>query len=220
MENLSQFLDLFLHLDKHLGDLLREYQSGTYLILFGIIFLETGIVITPFLPGDSLLFAAGALCAAGGLDVGMLMIVLFAAAVLGDAVNYSIGRIVGTRVFEHESFFFKKKYLDKTQAFYERYGGKTIIIARFVPIVRTFAPFLAGVGEMRYSKFLTYNLVGAALWVGLLTGAGYLFADLPFVKKNFSIVVLGIIFVSILPAVFEVIREWRASRSVKDSHAL
>jgi membrane-associated protein len=211
----SSLIDLFLHLDKHLGALLAEYQSGTYLILFAIVFLETGVVVTPFLPGDSLLFAAGALCSAGGLDLGTLMILLFSAAVLGDAANYSIGKVLGDKVFEYDSWVFKKKYLDRTQAFYQRYGGKTIIIARFVPIVRTFAPFLAGVGHMSYRRFLAYNLIGAALWVGSLTSVGYIFAENPFVKKNFSLVILAIIIISVLPAVFEIAREMLITRRAK-----
>jgi membrane-associated protein len=210
MSTIQTLIDLFLHLDKHLDTIFRDYGIWTYILLAFVVFCETGLVVTPFLPGDSLLFAAGALAAGGALDVHTLALGLFIAAILGDTLNYHIGKYFGPKVFEKkDSRIFKQAYLTRTQEFYERYGGKTIILARFVPIVRTFAPFLAGVGKMNYSLFLTYNVLGAALWVGLLTYAGYFFGEIPIVKRNFSLVVLGIIFVSILPAVFEVVRAKR-----------
>lgn len=213
METLRTLIDLFLHLDKHLDTVFRDFGIWTYVLLALVVFCETGLVVTPFLPGDSLLFAAGALAAGGALDVNLVALGLLVAAIIGDTLNYHIGKYIGPRVFEKkDSRIFKKEYLDRTQAFYERYGGKTIIIARFVPIVRTFAPFLAGVGRMNYRQFLTYNVTGAILWVGLLTYAGFFFGGLPFVKKNFSLVVLAIIFISILPALFEVIKMKRESR--------
>ena len=211
MEHLLYFADLFIHLDKHLDSFITLYGPLTYAILFAIVFCETGLVVTPILPGDSLLFAAGALAARGSLNFSLLFVLLFVAAVLGDAVNYHIGRYVGPKVFERDSKIFKKAYLEKTQAFYEKYGGKAIIIARFVPIVRTFAPFLAGVGKMNYAKFCSYNISGALLWMVLLLGGGYLFGELPFVKKNFSMVVLAIIIISIMPAVVE----WIKARKVE-----
>lgn len=210
MSTIQTLIDLFLHLDKHLDTIFRDFGIWTYILLALVVFCETGLVVTPFLPGDSLLFASGALAAGGALDVHTLALGLFIAAILGDTLNYHIGKYLGPKVFEKkDSRIFKQSYLIRTQEFYERYGGKTIIIARFVPIVRTFAPFLAGVGKMNYSLFLTYNVLGAALWVGLLTYAGYFFGEIPIVKRNFSLVVLGIIFVSILPAVFEVVRTKR-----------
>jgi len=215
MELLTNFIDIFMHLDKHLAAVVLEYGSGwAYAILFLIIFCETGLVVMPLLPGDSLLFAVGALSAtAGAFNMPIVMLVMFVAAVLGDALNYYIGRRIGPKVFERtDSRFFKRAYLERTQAFYERYGGKTIVIARFVPIVRTFAPFLAGVGSMRYSQFGFYNILGAALWIGLLVPAGYLFGGIPVVQNNFSLVVLGIIFVSILPGIIEF---WRARQAAR-----
>jgi membrane-associated protein len=208
--SLSQFVDLFLHVDKHLGAIIQSYDTWTYFILFVVVFAETGFVVTPFLPGDSLLFAAGAFSARGSLDVHTVAILIFIAAVLGDAVNYGIGHFIGPKLLKNQnSKIFKKHYLERTNKFYEKYGGKTIIIARFVPIVRTFAPFMAGVGTMNYSKFAAYNIIGAALWVLLFVYGGFLFGDLPFVKKNFSVVILAIIVLSVLPAVFEV---WQARK--------
>ena len=206
MELISQFIDIFLHLDTHLGNIIDEYGALTYVILFVIIFLETGIVVTPFLPGDSLLFAAASFAAIGNLNIGILFVVLLVAAILGDASNYHIGKTIGSRMIENGNRFIKKKHIDKTNEFYEKYGGKTIIIARFVPIVRTFAPFVAGIGDMHYRKFLTYNAVGAGLWVTIVLGAGYKFSSIPIVKENFTIVIFAIIFISILPAVFEIVR--------------
>lgn len=213
MDYIAHFVDLFLHLDKHLGELVKEYGTWTYLVLFVIVFCETGLVVTPILPGDSLLFAAGAIAALGSLNPHLLVVLLTVAAVLGDAVNYQIGRYIGPAVFKKEdSRFFKRAHLEKTHAFYERYGGKTIIIARFVPIVRTFAPFIAGVGQMSYKQFALYNVVGAILWVVIGVYAGYLFGQMKIVKENFSLIIIAIVFISLLPAVFEY---WRARREKK-----
>ena len=210
----GELIDIFLHLDKHLGEVIQNYGAWTYAVLFLIVFCETGLVVTPFLPGDSLLFAVGALAATGSLNVWFIGLLLIAAAVLGDAVNYLIGKLLGPRILQGNRRFLKREYLDRTHRFFERYGGKTIIIARFVPIVRTFAPFLAGVGSMSYWRFAAYNVVGAVLWIVSLVGAGYLFANVPFVKNNFSVVVLAIIAISFLPAVFE---WWKHRRQVKSS---
>ena len=208
MEFIKDFIDLFLHLDTHLQTVIQNYGTWTYVILFFIIFCETGLVVTPILPGDSLLFAAGAFAATGSLDLAWLLILLTVAAVLGDAVNYAIGRFMGPKVFSQpDSRFLKREYLDRTHQFYEKYGGKTIIIARFVPIVRTFAPFVAGVGSMTYAKFASYNVVGGLLWVGVCVLAGYAFGNIPVVQENFTLVILGIIFVSILPGIIEFLRQ-------------
>ncbi|MBI4859699.1 MAG: DedA family protein [Candidatus Riflebacteria bacterium] len=210
METLTALVDLFLHLDKYLGEVIRSYGTLTYGILFLIVFCETGLVVTPLLPGDSLLFAVGTFSGMGHLDVRVVLVLLMLAAILGDAANYWIGHLVGPRVFRNDtSRFFKKEYLDRTHQFYERYGAKTIIIARFVPIIRTFAPFVAGIGAMTYWRFATYNVIGGVLWVSACVGAGYFFGNIPVVKQNFSLVILGIVFVSILPAVIEYLRERR-----------
>jgi membrane-associated protein len=211
---LESVLDLFLHLDKHLEGVTRAYGGWTYALLFGIIFAETGLVITPFLPGDSLLFMAGALAALGQLSVWLLLALLFVAAVLGDTVNYAVGQFLGPRLFHggRSSRFLKKEHLDRTHAFFEKHGAKTIIIARFVPIVRTFAPFVAGMGSMSYGRFVLYNIVGAAIWVGVCVTAGYFFGNLPFVRRNFSLVVLAIIAVSLVPAVVEFVNHRLATR--------
>lgn len=211
MEIISSLIDKIIHIDKYLTELAVQYGAWTYAILFLIVFCETGLVVTPFLPGDSLLFAAGALASNGALDPNVLAILLVIAAIVGDAVNYSVGKFIGPKVFEREnSRIFKREHLQKTQRFYEKYGGKTIIIARFVPIVRTFAPFLAGVGAMSYARFATYNIVGAILWVGFFVYAGYFFGSTPFVQQNFKIVILAIIVISILPGLIEI---YRARRS-------
>lgn len=202
-------VDVFLHLDRHLVEVMNAYGVYTYAILFAIIFLETGVVVTPFLPGDSLLFAAGALAATGGLDVGWLFVLLSVAAILGDTVNYFIGKAVGPRAFTGKIRWLKQEHLERTHRFYERHGGKTIVLARFVPIVRTFAPFVAGVGTMSYGRFIAYNVVGGIAWVGLCLFAGYAFGNLPVVKENFSLVVLGIVFVSVLPLAIELIKNRR-----------
>ena len=208
MEFIKDFIDLFLHLDTHLQTVIQSYGTWTYVILFLIIFCETGLVVTPILPGDSLLFAAGAFAATGALDLAWLLILLTVAAVLGDAVNYAIGHFMGPKVFSQpDSRFLKREYLDRTHQFYEKYGGKTIIIARFVPIVRTFAPFVAGVGSMTYAKFASYNITGGLLWVGVCVLAGYAFGNIPVVQENFTLVILGIIFVSILPGIIEFLRQ-------------
>lgn len=214
METINIIIDLFLHLDKHLDALFRDYGAWTYIILTLVIFCETGLVVTPFLPGDSLLFATGALAARGSLDVHLLALILVTAAIAGDTVNYHVGKYIGPRVFERkDSKIFKKKYLDRTQKFFDKYGGKTIVFARFVPIVRTFAPFLAGVGTMRYSYFIAYNIVGALLWVLGFLYAGFFFGELPIVKRNFTLVIIAIIIISVLPGVFEYMKARKEART-------
>jgi len=205
----KQFLDFMLHLDVHLENIMTEYQTATYVILCLIIFCETGLVATPFLPGDSLLFAAGALTAKTGiLDIWVLIPLLFLAAILGDNTNYLIGKYIGQRLFEIPFLrkILKKEYLEKTHLFYEKHGGKTIIYARFVPIIRTFAPFVAGLGSMKYSRYILFCIVGGLLWVTGLTLAGYYFGNLPFVKENFELVIFGIILISILPVIVGMIK--------------
>jgi len=214
MDIIKFVLDLILHMDKFLPQVISTFGIWTYLLLFLVIFMETGIVVTPFLPGDSLLFAAGAIAAISSreLNVFVLWLVLFAAAFLGDTANYWIGHFIGPRAFSGDVRFLKKEYIDKTQAFYEKYGGKTIFLARFVPIIRTFAPFVAGVGRMRYTYFITYNIIGALVWTLLCTFGGYFFGNLPFVKDNFSLVIIAIVIISLLPAVFEYIRSARDAK--------
>ena len=200
MDYLAAFIDIVLHLDKHLTMLVQHYGTWIYAILFAIIFSETGFVVTPFLPGDSLLFVAGAVAALGGMDIAILIGVLIAAGALGNMLNYQIGRFIGPKVFHWEnSRFFNRAALDKTHAFYEKHGGKTLIISRFLPLLRTFAPFVAGVGSMNYARFSFYNLAGAVLWVVSLTLAGYFFGNLPWVQKNLTVVILGIIGISLIP---------------------
>lgn len=206
MDLISNFLNVFLHIDKFLGAFIGEYGLFIYLILFIIIFCETGLVIIPFLPGDSLLFAAGAFAALGDLNIVILIIFLGLAAILGDTVNYHIGRYLGPKVLKDDNKFLKKEYIDKTNKFYETYGGKTIILARFMPIIRTFAPFVAGVGKMDYKKFITFNAIGGIIWVSGISLIGYSFGNIPFVEKNFSIVIIAIIMISLLPAIFELIK--------------
>src|SRR5262245_56119652 len=217
MEFIKDFIDFILHLDTHLVDLVSRYGTFSYAILFAIIFCETGLVVTPFLPGDSLLFAAGALSASlntgGTLNAILLIVVLSVAAIAGDTVNYLIGGYIGPKVFERDSRFLKREDVDRTNAFYEKYGGKTIILARFVPIVRTFAPFVAGVGRMNYRRFISFNVIGGILWVTIFVTLGALFGNIPFVKNNFEIVTLGIVFISILPMIFEFIRARRAPKA-------
>jgi membrane-associated protein len=204
---LSKIIDFIIHLDTHLSDLIQTYGLWTYLILFVVIFCETGLVVTPFLPGDSLIFAAGTFAARGDLRIGWLFLVLAAAAVIGDTVNYWIGKIIGPKIFHREKTrFFKKEYLDRTHKFYEKYGAETIIIARFVPIIRTFAPFVAGIGRMSYLKFISYNVIGGVGWVAIFTFGGYFFGNIPFVKNNFSIVIIAIILISLVPAVLEFLK--------------
>jgi membrane-associated protein len=207
MEFVKDFVDFVLHLDRHLAEIIQKYGTQTYTLLFVVIFLETGVVVTPLLPGDSLLFAAGSFAGLGALGVWPVFFLCCAAAILGDTVNYAIGSYLGPRVFHFpKSRFFNPHHLQKTHEFYEKYGGKTIIIARFVPIIRTFAPFVAGVGKMSYGHFLAYNAIGGVLWVSICVFAGYFFGNLPFVKKNFSLVILAIIVISLLPAVVEFLR--------------
>jgi membrane-associated protein len=207
IELLSEALNFIRHLDEHLQNLVTEYETFTYVILALIIFCETGLVITPFLPGDSLLFAAGAVAAISTtLNVWLLIPILIAAAILGDNVNYFFGRFLGKKVFTRDYWFLKREYITRTEEFYEKYGGRTLIMARFVPIVRTFAPFVAGVGDMTYRRFIGFCIAGGILWVTSMTLAGYFFGQLPIIKNNFEIVVLGIIGVSVLPMVFEVVR--------------
>jgi membrane-associated protein len=209
MDLFRTIVDLFLHLDKHLSQVISHYGVWTNLILFLIVFAETGLVVTPFLPGDSLLFAAGTFAALGALDVRLLLVLLVAAAIIGDTVNYWVGAWIGPRAFSGRVRWLRKDYLDRTHAFYEKHGGKTIIIARFIPIIRTFAPFVAGVGAMSYGKFLLYNVVGAVLWVGLFVLGGFFFGNIPVVKENFTVVILAIIAISVMPIVLEAVRARR-----------
>lgn len=212
MEWIKDFVDLFLHLDAHLKEVVQNYGTWTYAILFLIIFCETGLVVTPVLPGDSLLFTAGALAAIGDLNPYSMSALLIVAAILGDMVNYWCGHFFGARIFKPDARFLKTEYLDRTYVFYEKYGPKTIVIARFVPFIRTFAPFVAGMGRMQYRTFFFYNVTGAILWVVVCTAAGYFFGNIPVVKEHFSLVILGIIFVSLLPAIFTFLKERGASR--------
>lgn len=210
--------ELLFHLDKHLAQLTESYGTWTYVILFVVVFCETGLVVTPFLPGDSLLFAAGAICSLGSLDIGVLWLLLVVAAIAGDSVNYQIGYYLGPKVLRGErSWLFNRKHLDRTHAFFEKYGGKTIIIARFVPIIRTFAPFVAGVGAMTYRRFLVYNVVGGVAWVTGFLFAGYWFGNIPWVKENFSAVILAIVFLSMLPMFIEYFRHVQTAKQQKSS---
>ena len=206
MDFIQRLIDIFLHLDEYLGQIIQTYGTLTYLILFLVIFMETGLVVTPFLPGDSMLFAAGTFAAQGYLNIWVLLITLSLAAIVGDTVNYWIGHYIGPRAFSGNIRFLKKEYLDRTHAFYEKHGGKTIILARFIPIIRTFAPFVAGIGAMTYTKFFLYNVIGGIAWVCIFTLGGYFFGTLPVVQDNFTFVVLAIILISVSPAVYEIIR--------------
>jgi membrane-associated protein len=210
MEIVTFLIDLFLHLDEYLDKIITQYGAWTYGILFAVIFVETGLVIMPFLPGDSLLFAAGTFAALGSLNIWTLSGLLMVAAVLGDTVNYSIGHYLGERAYNIK--WIKKEYLDKTHAFFEKHGGIAIFLARFVPIVRTFAPFVAGIGKMSYGYFITYNFIGGITWVALFTLAGYFFGNIPFVRHNFEYVIIVIILISVLPMAFE---WWKARREAK-----
>lgn len=208
MDLLIQFVNIVLHLDKYLGIVIQNFGLLTYVFLFLVIFAETGFVITPFLPGDSLLFAVGALSALGSLNINFAWLILVVAAILGDTVNYWIGRFIGPKVFELNTRLLNKKHLERTHNFYEKHGGKVVILARFIPIIRTFAPFVAGVGKMRYAKFLTYNIVGGLAWISLFTFSGYFFGNIPIVKRNFSYVILVIIFISIVPLLVDILRSF------------
>ncbi len=214
MEILKQLIDIFLHLDKYMADIIAQYGAMTYLILFGVIFAETGFVVTPFLPGDSLIFAAGTFAAIpeSNLNVWGLWLLLCVAAIIGDTVNYWVGFKIGARAYSGEVKFIKKEYMERTHAFFQKHGGKTIFLARFVPIVRTFAPFVAGVGEMSYGYFFSYNVFGGIVWVSLFLFLGYFFGNIPFVRKNFEFVILAIIFISVIPAVVE---WWNARQEAK-----
>jgi membrane-associated protein len=210
MEAVRYLTDFILHLDRHLAALIQDYGLWTYLILFLIIFCETGLVVTPILPGDSLLFAVGTFAASGALDLGVILLLLSAAAIAGDTVNYAIGARVGPRIFHQEGVrFLNREYLDRTHRFYEQHGAKTIVIARFVPIIRTFAPFVAGLGRMSYARFITYNVVGGVGWIACLVLGGYAFGNIPVVRQNFSLVIVAIIVLSLLPGLIEVLRQRR-----------
>lgn len=218
MEYITYLIDFIFHIDVHLRLLVENYGVWVYGILFLIIFCETGLVVTPFLPGDSLLFVAGALSVitANHLNVHLLVLLLIVAAILGDGINYVIGRYLGQKLFSNpNSKIFRQKYLDKTHAFYEKHGGKTIILARFVPIIRTFAPFVAGMGHMSYRHFAAFNVVGGVVWVMLFTYAGYIFGNQPFVQQNLKLLIVAIIFISILPGLIEVIRHRQATKNNK-----
>lgn len=216
MEIIQQLIDFILHIDQHLIEIVQDYRTWTYLILFLIIFAETGFVVTPFLPGDSLLFAAGAIIAKpeSGLNIFLMCLLLIIAAILGDLVNYHVGNYIGPRAFSGKYKFLKKEYLEKTQLFYEKHGGKTIIYARFIPIIRTFAPFVAGIGTMSYLRFAMYNVSGGILWVSSFLFIGYFFGGLPIIKNNFTYVIFGIIILSILPPIVELLREKMKNKTV------
>ena len=208
MELILYIADFFIHLDRHLGAIIQSFGGWTYFIFFLVIFCETGLVVTPFLPGDSLLFGLGTFAALGMLQIEWLLILLSIAAVAGNTVNYAIGKFVGPKVFHRENVrFLNKKYLDRTHEFYEKHGGKTIVIARFLPIIRTFAPFVAGIGEMNYWRFTLYNILGSVAWISLFIAGGYYFGNLPIVKRNFTFVIFAIIIISVLPIVFEFFRQ-------------
>ena len=210
----KSLIDLFLHLDVHLSAIITQYGVWTYGLLFAVIFIETGLVVTPFLPGDSLLFAAGTFAALGSLNIWLLFGLLAVAAVLGDTVNYWIGHFIGERAYNIK--WIKREYLERTQHFFDKYGRKTIFLARFVPIVRTFAPFVAGIGQMSYPAFISYNIFGGIIWVALFTFAGYFFGNIPFIRHNFSLVVLAIVLISVVPMVVEAVK---AQREGKQAHA-
>ena len=207
MELIAQFIDIFLHLDQHLTLLINQYGVWVYAILFAIIFCETGLVVMPFLPGDSLLFVVGALAATGALDVQLVILLLMAAAFLGDNTNYWIGRFIGPRVFTLESRWLNRRHLEKTEAFYEKHGGKTVLFARFLPIFRTFAPFVAGIGHMIYNRFVLFSFLGAIVWINSLVFLGYFFGNIPIVKNNLTVAILGIIVLSLMPGLIHFVRE-------------
>lgn len=212
MDFITGFVDIFIHLDQHLNMIIQSFGIWTYLIVFLVIFCETGLVVTPILPGDSLIFALGAIAAQGSLEMQPLLAVMTVAAIAGDSVNYTLGKYFGTRIFQRQGkTFFKKEYLEKTQLFYEKHGGKTIFLARFVPIIRTFAPFVAGIGNMHYGRFIFYNVSGGIAWIALFATAGYYFGNMQLARENFTLVILAIIFVSILPGIIEFLRQHRAT---------
>jgi membrane-associated protein len=218
----KKLIDFILHIDRHLAEIIAQYGTGTYVVLFLIIFAETGLVVMPFLPGDSLLFAAGAFCARPEteLNVHLMALLLFIAAVIGDTLNYFVGSKVGPAVFRRDdSVFLRRKHLERAHAFFEKYGGRAIILARFVPIVRTFVPFVAGVGRMNYRHFIAYNVIGGFIWIYFFIYAGYAFGNQPFVQKNFKLVILAIIILSVLPMVFEAWRGWKEHRAEKSRNA-
>jgi membrane-associated protein len=215
MEVIKFLIDFILHMDVHLNEIISNYGTWTYGILFFVIFMETGFVVTPFLPGDSLLFAAGTFAALGSLNPFYLFLLLTVAAILGDTVNYSIGKYIGPRAFSGDIKFLKQEHLDKTQEFYEKHGGKAIILARFIPIIRTFAPFVAGIGTMKYRKFIAYNVIGGIAWVAIFTFLGYFFGNIEFVKKNFELVIFAIIFISFIPPVLEVLKARKEGKEAK-----
>src|SRR5687767_5152669 len=217
MEQIKFLIDLFLHLDEYMANIISQYGAWTYVILFLVVFMETGFVVTPFLPGDSLLFAAGTFAALGSLNVWLLMILLIVAAIAGDTVNYWIGHYLGDRAYNIK--WIKKEYLDRTHAFFQKHGGKTIFLARFVPIVRTFAPFVAGMGKMSYGYFFSYNVFGGIVWVVLFTLLGYFFGNIPFVKANFELVIIAIILISVVPAVWETLKARREIQEEKAAKA-
>lgn len=215
MEVIKFLIDFILHMDVHLNEIISNYGAWTYGILFFVIFMETGFVVTPFLPGDSLLFAAGTFAALGSLNPIYLFLLLTVAAILGDTVNYSIGKYIGPRAFSGDIKFLKQEHMDKTQEFYEKHGGKAIILARFIPIIRTFAPFVAGIGTMKYRKFIAYNVIGGIVWVAIFTSLGYFFGNIEFVKKNFELVIFAIIFISFIPPVLEVLKARKEGKEAK-----
>jgi len=216
MEVINFLIDFVLHMDVHLNEIISNYGAWTYGILAGVVFMETGFVVTPFLPGDSLLFAAGTFVALGSLNPFLLFGLLSTAAILGDTVNYHIGQYIGERAFSGEIKFLKQEYLEKTQEFYDKHGGKAIILARFVPIIRTFAPFVAGVGTMKYRKFISYNVIGGIVWVAIFISMGYFFGNIPFVKENFEFVIFGIIAISFIPPIYEFLK---ARKELKEEAA-
>jgi len=215
MDLILQLIDFIVHIDVHLAQIIADYNTWTYAILFGIVFAETGFVITPFLPGDSLIFAASTFAARGALNPWLIFFTISAAGILGDGINYSIGHYIGPRVFNEDVRFLKREYLDKAHDFFEKHGGKAVILARFMPIVRTFVPFVAGAGSMSYPKFALYNVIGAVSWVGLFTTLGYFFGNIPAVKENFSIVIIVIIILSFMPPVIEAIKERNKAKQLK-----
>ncbi len=220
MEVIRYLIDFILHIDVHLSEIITKYDTWTYLILFLIVFCETGLVITPFLPGDSLLFAAGTFVTMGVLNITVLILIIFLAAVLGDNSNYLIGKFIGHRVYEKNYKLIRREHLDKTQAFYKKYGAITVVLARFMPILRTFAPFVAGVGSMKYVKFFSFTILGNILWVNIFCWSGYFFANNEFVKNNFTMVVLAIIMFSLIPPTFTIIKQWKLAKNRKTSFIL